>query len=179
MTASTGTWTGKTPITFADQWSRCDANGNNCSPISGETGQTRIVDSGDVGKRLKVRVTATNSTSVPADQRLIVDSVKFSPNPVAARNTPIAVSVHVVDTRGYVVRDALVFVRSVPILTSTPPELATAQNGWAIFQVLPRADFPLRNGHSVQFFVRARRTGDNVLAGVGTRRLVQVRTATG
>ena len=222
LTASTGTWTGKTPITFADQWYRCDTNSNNCSPIGGETGPTRIVDSGDVGKRLKVRVTATNSaganavdsattdvvkssggggggggslppgaitlpdgkisipvTSVPADQRLIVDSVKFSPNPVRARNTPIAVSVHIVDTRGYVVRDALVFVRSVPILTSTPPELATAQNGWAIFQVLPRADFPLRAGHSVQFFIRARRTGDNPLAGVGTRRLVQVRTATG
>jgi len=77
------------------------------------------------------------------------------------------------------VRDALVFVRSVPILTSTPPELATAQNGWAIFQVLPRTNFPLQAGHWVQFFVRARRTGDNPLAGVGARRLVQVRTATG
>ncbi len=222
LTASTGTWTGKTPITFADQWYRCDTNSSNCSPISGETGPARTIDASDVGKRLKVRVTATNSagvtgaesattdvvkssggggggggslppgaitlpdgkisipvTSVPADQRLIVDSVKFSPNPIRARNTPLVVTVHVVDTRGYVVRDALVFVRSVPILTSTPPELATAQNGFAIFQVLPRADFPLRNGFSVQFFVRARRSGDNPLAGVGTRRLVQVRTATG
>ena len=221
LTASTGTWSGKTPITFADQWYRCDSNSSNCSAIGGETGPTRIVDAGDVGKRLKVRVTATNSvgsngvdssttdvvkssgggggggdlppgaitlpdgkisipvTSVPADQRLIVDSVKFNPNPVRSRNTPIEVSVHVIDTRGYVVRDALVFVRSVPILTSTPPELATAQNGWAIFQVLPRADFPLRAGYSVQFFIRARRTGDNPLAGVGTRRLVQVRTAAG
>ena len=222
LTASTGTWTGKTPITFADQWYRCDANSNNCSPISGETGPTRTVDSGDVGNRLKVRVTATNSagatsaesattdvvkssggggggggglpagaitlpdgkisipvTSVPADQRLIVDSVRFNPNPVRSRSTPIEIRVHVVDTRGYVVRDVLVFIRSVPILTSTPPEQVTAQNGWAIFQVLPRADFPLRSGHAVQFFIRARRTGDNPLAGVGTRRLVQVRTAGG
>ena len=226
LTASTGTWTGKTPITFADQWYRCDSNSNNCSPITGETGATRIVDSGDVGSRLKVRVTATNgsgasaadssttavvtgaggggggdgggggglpagaitlpdgkisipATSVPADARLIIDKVKFNPNPIRARNTPIQVSVHIVDTRGYVVRDVLVFVRSVPILTSTPPELATAQNGWAIFQVLPRADFPLKAGYHVQFFVRARRTGDNPLAGVGTRRLVQVRTAAG
>jgi hypothetical protein len=223
LTASTGTWTGKTPITFADQWYRCDSNSNNCSPIGGETGPTRIVDSGDVGKRLKVRVTATNSaganaaesattdvvtssgggggggggnlppgalplpggkfsipvTSVPADQRLIVDSVAFNPNPVRARNVPITITVHVVDTRGFVVRDALVFIRSVPILTSTPPELATGLNGIAVFQVIPRADFPLRNGYSVQFFVRARRTGDNPLAGVSSRRLVQVRTATG
>ncbi len=219
LTASAGTWTGKTPITFADQWYRCDSNSNNCSPITGEIGPTRIVDSGDVGNRLKVRVTATNSsganaadssttavitsngggggglppgaiklpdgkisipaTSVPADARLIIDAVKFNPSPIRARNTPVEVSVYVTDTRGYVVRDALVFVRSVPILTSTPPELATAQNGWAIFQVLPRADFPLKAGFSVQFFVRARRTGDNPLAGVGTRRLVQVRTAVG
>jgi hypothetical protein len=43
--------------------------------------------------------------------------------------------------------------------------------------MVPRATFPLRNGYSVQFFVRARKQGDNVLAGVSTRRLVQVRTA--
>jgi hypothetical protein len=70
----------------------------------------------------------------------------------------------------------LVFIRSVPILTSTPPEGVTAQDGSITLQMLPRADFPLRTGFSVQFFVRARRTGDNPLAGIGTRRLVQVRT---
>jgi hypothetical protein len=216
LTATTGTWTGTTPITFADQWYRCDSGGANCVAIAGEKGSTRIVDSGDVGFRLKVRVTATNSvgtasadsavtdvvtspastlppgavtlpngkisipvTSVSSDQRLVVDGVQFTPNPVRSHGSPIAVRVHISDTRGYVVRDALVFVRSVPILTSTPPETATGQDGWVTFQVSPRADFPLRTGYSVQFFIRARRSGDNLLAGVSARRLVQVRTASG
>jgi hypothetical protein len=222
LTATTGTWTGKTPITFTNQWYRCDVNSANCNAIAGETGPTRTVDAGDVGSRLKVRITATNSlgsssadsattavvtgsgggtpppgglpegaiklpngkisipvTSVPSDQRLVVDSVRFTPNPVTSRSQPITIRVHVVDTRGYWVRDALVFVRSVPILTSTPPEALTAQNGAVVFQVLPRSDFPLRNGYNVQFFIRARKGGDDPLAGVSSRRLVQVRTASG
>jgi hypothetical protein len=36
---------------------------------------------------------------------------------------------------------------------------------------------PLRNGYAIQYFVRARKQGDNPLAGVSGRRLVQVRTA--
>jgi hypothetical protein len=86
------------------------------------------------------------------------------------------VRVHVADTRGFVVRDALVFVRTVPAVTTTPTELPTGQDGWATFQVFPRPDFPLKRRGFVQFFVRVRKTGENILVGVGSRRLVQVRT---
>lgn len=117
-------------------------------------------------------------TSVVAPARLIIDRVSFSPNPVRSRNGPITARFRVSDTRGYVIRGALVFLRSTPLVTSTPPEQATGQDGMVAFQTLPQADFPLRTGFNVQFFVRARKQGDNVLAGVSTRRLVQVRTAT-
>ena len=113
-------------------------------------------------------------TSVSLPERLIVETVRFNPNPVRSR-APITVQFRVSDTRGYVVRDALVFVRSTPLVTSTPPETATRQDGWVILQVTPRSTFPL-NGKAVQFFVRARKQGENALAGVSTRRLVQVRT---
>ena len=56
-------------------------------------------------------------------------------------------------------------------------EQRTGQDGWATVRLAPQRDFPLRRGYSVQFFVRARKGGDNLLAGVSTRRLVQVRTA--
>jgi hypothetical protein len=42
--------------------------------------------------------------------------------------------------------------------------------------MIPKASFPLRTGYSVQFFLRARKTGGSLLAGVSTRGLVQLRT---
>lgn len=127
-------------------------------------------------KKLPNGQTSIPVTSVSTPQRLVVDRVEFSPNPVRSRTAPITVRVKVLDTRGYVVRGALVFIRSTPVVTNTPAELATAEDGWATFTVAPQADFPLRPGYSVQFFARARKEGENPLAGVSTRRLVQVAT---
>ena len=115
-------------------------------------------------------------TSVTGAERLIVDRASFAPS-VVRSHAPLSVTFRVVDTRGYVVRDALVYVRSTPLVSSTPPEQATGQDGTVTLQLLPQPTFPLRRGHSVQFFVRARKGGDNILAGVSARRLVQVRTA--
>jgi len=114
---------------------------------------------------------------IPATARLIVDSVTFDPNPVRSRTSTISVRIKVKDTRGYVVRDALVFLRSTPILTSAAPVGKTEQDGTVVYTIQPRADFPLRSGYSVQFFVKAYRAGDNPLAGVSGTRLVQVKTA--
>jgi hypothetical protein len=127
-------------------------------------------------KKLPNGQTSIPVTSVSTPQRLVVDRVEFSPNPVRSRTTPITVRVKVLDTRGYVVRGALVFIRSTPVVTNTPAELATAEDGWATFTAAPQADFPLRPGYSVQFFARARKEGENPLVGISTRRLVQVAT---
>jgi hypothetical protein len=116
-------------------------------------------------------------TSVPSSARLVVDRVDFSPNPVRSRETPITVRIKVKDTRNYVVRDALVFLRSTPIVTSTPDEKRTEQDGWVQYTVQPESDFVIRNGYSTQFYVKAFRQGDPVLAGVAGSRLVQVATA--
>jgi hypothetical protein len=115
-------------------------------------------------------------SSVPSDQRLIVSQVVFSPNPVASRRGPMTVRVRVADTRGYVVRDAIVFVRSTPRVTSGS-RLLTATDGWMTTQLVPLPSFPLRKQGHVQFFVKAYRSGDPALAGVAGYRLVQVRTA--
>ena len=58
---------------------------------------------------------------------------------------------------------------------SKEPETATAVDGWATisFQVLPT--FTLRPGNLVVIFVRVRKPGESLLAGVSTRRLVSVR----
>jgi hypothetical protein len=118
-------------------------------------------------------------TSVVLPARLVIDGIKFTPTVVRSRNTPVQLRVHVSDTRGYYVRDVLVFGRSTPLVTSSNGEQKTGQDGWATVSFTPQRDFPLRNSYSVQFFVRARKGGENLLAGVSTRRLVQVRTARG
>jgi hypothetical protein len=213
LRATAGTWTGAQPITFTFRWLRCDSSGNNCFVLPGQTDDSYTLRDGDIGRTLRVRVTAENSagsrtrlsaptavvqkgtglppgatklsngeisipaTSVPSTERLVVERVDFSPTPVRSRSTPIAIRVKVKDTRGFDVRDVLVFVRSTPLVTSTPAEQRTADDGTVTYTVQPRADFPLRNGYSVQFFVKAHRGGDKPLAGVAGYRLVQVATA--
>jgi hypothetical protein len=118
-------------------------------------------------------------TSVSLPARLVIDGIKFTPKVVRSRATTIVLQVHISDTRGFYVRDALVFSRSTPLVTSSTGEQRSGQDGWTTLRLRPQRDFPLKNGYSVQFFVRARKQGDNLLAGVSTRRLVQVRTARG
>src|SRR5581483_3842092 len=115
-------------------------------------------------------------TSVSLPQRLIVDQIVSTPSVITSRTEPLQVRFRVVDTRGYVVRDALVYAVGVPFdRLSNAPEVTTGTDGWATvtFQVLPT--FQLRPGNLVVIFVRARKPGDSVLAGVSTRRLVSVR----
>jgi hypothetical protein len=114
----------------------------------------------------------------PAGERLIVDSVTFNPNPVTSRSVPIRVTITVKDTKGRLVKGALVFFRSTPIVTSTPTDAPTGSNGKVTYSVQPRSDFPIKNGYSVQFFVKAYRSGDPTLAGISGTRLVQVATHT-
>ena len=61
LSASTGTWNGTGPITYAYQWFYCDQAGSKCAPIVGYTQATYTPVVYDVGGRDKVRVTATNS----------------------------------------------------------------------------------------------------------------------
>ena len=118
------------------------------------------------------------ATSVSTTERLVVSQVRFSPNPIRSRTAPITIRVRVMDTRGFAVRDALVFVRSTPLVTQGESRVRTATDGWASFTVRPRFNFPRpRNGFNVQYFVKAYRAGDNPLAGIAGYRLVQVRLA--
>lgn len=117
-------------------------------------------------------------TSVPKTERLIVDRIVFTPNPVRSRLAPISVQIRVKDTRGYVVRDAMVFIRSTPLVTRAGrPRQPTLTDGYAVFQMTPSANFPTARRGAVQFFVKAYKSGDNPLAGIAGYRLVQVRIA--
>jgi hypothetical protein len=209
LTANRGAWVGNQPITYAFQWLRCNASGDNCGEISGATDNAYVVVENDVGRTLRVRVTARNDagarsaisnptaqvrgTTPPppppsgntvavenlraAGDRLVVSQVRFFPNPVTNRVSPITARIRVVDTRGRLVRGAFVFIRSVPRRTTGGNRQPTGADGWVTYQLDPLRHFPAVNGN-VQFFVKAYRAGDPPLAGIAGYRLVQVRVRT-
>jgi hypothetical protein len=114
-------------------------------------------------------------TSVPPNESLVVDQAVFGTNPLRSRTEPFQVRIKVKDSRGFVVRDALVFFRSTPLVTQNAQDQRTGQDGWLTLTVTPERDFPeLRNDYNLQFYVKAYRQGDPVLAGVAGTRLVQV-----
>jgi hypothetical protein len=206
ITAHPGSWSGRQPIQFSYRWVRCNTSGGACVSIGGGNGSTYQLRSADLGHKMRFYVTAKNAvasrtalsaesavvteplpagavklpsgeisipvTSIPRDQRMYVAKVTFTPTFVRSRTNPITVRVKIQDTRGYVVRDALVFLRSTPRVTTGATQ-PTAMDGSVTFHLMPLATFPAKRS-AVQFFVKAYRTGDPPLAGVAGYRLVQI-----
>lgn len=110
---------------------------------------------------------------VTKGERLIVDKVVFSPSPVTAPNQKMVTQIRVKDSRGYVVRNAIVFIRSTPRVTTGGDNLPTGIDGWVTYQLSPIAGFPTKDGN-LQFFVKAYRKGDPELGGISASRLVQM-----
>jgi hypothetical protein len=114
---------------------------------------------------------AAAAVTLPA--RLIISGVSFAPSRLTSR-APFTARFRVMDTRGYAVRDALVYLVALPYgWTRGGAEVTTDTACYASIVVRPTARLPLHNS-SLVMFVRARTQGGNLLAGVSTRRLVQV-----
>jgi hypothetical protein len=209
LAAKDGEWAGTDPMSFTYQWQSCDAAGNNCANIAGATGKVYRVLTTDVGKRVRVQVTARNTsgsqtataapssavihptgatriadgrysipvTSVKDPYRLIISGVEFAPTVLRSR-APFTGRFRVTDNRGYVVRDTTVLVTGVPLgWIQQPAEAKTNVDGLVTFQLQPTPFLRLVRSGSMVMFIRARKDGDNLLAGVSSRRLVRVRTA--
>jgi hypothetical protein len=197
LTANVGTWSGAS--SFGYQWQRCDGAGNGCAAVAGATGQTYNATSADVARTLRVQVTAhnargsTTATSGPTalvapakaggaavsvsivslPDRLVVDRVSFSPQPLRKRR-PLTARFHVSDSRGFSIQGALVYALGLPYdWVRNAPEVQTDGAGWATVVLTPTARMPLARGGALVVFVRARKPGEPLLAGVSTRRLVQ------
>jgi len=141
--------------------------------ISGESGiVSEPLPAGAV--RLSSGEISIPATSVPGDHRLVVAEVRFSPAQLTSRRQTIRVQIKVRDTRAYAVRDAFVFIRSTPKVTTGGDRRLTATDGWLTYELVPEGDFPTKARTAVQFFVKAYRGGDPALGGVYGSRLVQV-----
>src|SRR5581483_9523219 len=98
------------------------------------------------------------------------DSLQSDPAVVRGTTQTLTVRFHVTSTCGGPVQGALVYATVTPYNQfAIPPEQATVT-----FQRL--RGFPVsKRQRLITIFVRARKSGENVLAGISTRRLVSLR----
>jgi hypothetical protein len=210
LTASSGTWTSSSSVTYQYQWQRCNAQGAGCANIGGATESSYLLRKGDVDKTIRVRVTARNADgsaqassdptavvkakaptpppvvngcptgSGPLDvsqisppARLRIDGQSISPSPVTKSTTDVTMRYHVSACSGRSIAGALVYVTAVPFNQfSIANETPTGADGWATLTEHRLSGFPAaRQQQLLTVFIRARKSGEDVLGGVSTRLL--------
>lgn len=116
--------------------------------------------------------TSIAAASVPDSDRLLVKSVRFSPTRIVG-HAPVTATLKIVDSNGYDVSGALVYVLGLPHGWATVGrEAATGTGGTVTISIAPTRKMPKKG--SLVLFVRARTPQGNLLAGSSSRRLVQV-----
>ena len=208
LTASSGSWTSSSTVTYSYQWRRCSAQGANCGNIGGADSSTYLVKQADVGRTIRVRVTARNSDgssqvtsaqtevvkeapapppatgcpsgSGPVDvaqlappARLLIDGQSASPSPIRRSTNDLTMKFHISACGGRSVSGALVYVTATPFNQFSETEVPTGSDGWATTTQHQQAGFPASSRQQLlAVFVRARKPGENILAGISNRILV-------
>jgi hypothetical protein len=85
LVATTGAWRGASPMRFSFRWLRCRGDGRACPAIAGATAQSYTPDGRDVGRVLRVRVTATNVAGRAS-------AVSAGTDPVVGTRSPVNTS---------------------------------------------------------------------------------------
>jgi hypothetical protein len=111
--------------------------------------------------------------SVSLPNRLTIDTQSISPTVVGRSTTSITLRFRVA-CKGKPVQGALVLADAVPFNQfTTPAEQLTGADGWATLTMNRDRGFPAaRSQELLVIFARARKSGEDVLGGVSTRRLV-------
>jgi hypothetical protein len=185
LTATRGTWSGSP--TLALQWQRCDAAGHNCVDL-GLGGDTYSVIAFDIGKTLRVRVTALNgagtreavsdptavvselrpteekpslaAAKVLAPHRLTFAELTTRPSRLS-RRTPVTVTLRVFDSRGFQISGALVTAVVLPRnALNAPVEATSGVDGSVSLTFTPGPTLNLKKRGAVTLVVTARRPGD-------------------
>lgn len=111
--------------------------------------------------------------NVAPPERLLVDGQSVQPPVVGRSTTTVTLRFHVT-CRGKAVQGAIVYATAVPFNQFTvPAEQLTGADGWAQLNLGQLSGFPAaRQQQLLTVFVRARKSGEDPLGGVSTRRLV-------
>jgi hypothetical protein len=92
LSSSTGSWT-NSPTGYAYQWRRCDSGGANCASIGGATAATYTLGVDDVGRTLRVHVTASNAAGSASATSNATAVVAPAPGPPPPASPPANVDV--------------------------------------------------------------------------------------
>jgi hypothetical protein len=113
-------------------------------------------------------------SNVTPPARLLIDGQQVTPSVITRSSTDITVRFHVSACGGRSVAGALVYATAVPYNQfSIPPETATDASGWATMTMHQEGAFPASPRQQLlAMFVRARKSGESLLGGISTRRLV-------
>jgi len=108
--------------------------------------------------------------------RLLIDSQHSSPSVVHAGSQQIVLRYHVSACGGRPVQGALVYATPTPYnQVSIPGEQTTGADGFAELRFQTLAGFPVSQKQQLlAIFTRARKSGDDMLGGISTRRLFSV-----
>ena len=115
-------------------------------------------------------------TTVTPPARLLIDQQQTSPTVINRGASQLIVRYHVSACGGRSVQGALVYATAVPFnQLSIPPEQTTGSDGWAELDFQMLAGFPVSSKQQlVAIFARARKSGEDLLGGISTRRLFSV-----
>jgi hypothetical protein len=116
-------------------------------------------------------------TAINPPARLLVDTLQSDPPVVTKGTQTVTVRFHVTSTCGGPVQGALVYATMTPYNQfAIPPEQPTGADGWAALTFQRLRGFPVsKQQRLITVFVRARKSTENVLVGISTRRLVSIR----
>lgn len=127
--------------------------------------------------KLAAGQTSVSVNDVASPARLQIDQFRLMNGNVITRGlTSFSVVFHVSDTCGQPVSGALVYVTAVPYnQLTTPAEVPTDASGDVSLTFTRKAGFPAKSNQQLMvLFARARKSGDPVLSGISTRRLVSL-----
>ena len=116
--------------------------------------------------------------AITSPAHLVIDGQSASPSPISRSSDYVTVRFHVSACNGRSV-SATVLAEAIPFQQfSIPPETATGADGWATMTMHQAGSFPASPRQQIlAVFVRARKSGEPLLAGIAARRLVSFRVS--
>lgn len=117
---------------------------------------------------------------ITSPARLNIDQFQINPSTITYNTRTLTVRFHV-SACGGSVQGALIYLTAVPYAMFAPAnEQTTGADGWATLNLTALSGFPVsKHQQLLVMFVRARKPGEDILAGISSRRLVSFRVTHG